>query len=85
MSSCTINRALFNKAIITVASRGRYLSTALYFPLTTAMYFYNINGKTSLSQERFLLRRADKCMQVQSHKGTIGIGRHDIIKAAFDR
>lgn len=59
-------------------------STAL-LPLTTVMYFYNINGKTNLSQKRFLLRRADKCMHVQSHKETTGIGRHDIIKTAFDR
>lgn len=37
MSRCTINRALFNKAVITVEGRGRYFIKVLYF--TLQVYF----------------------------------------------
>lgn len=56
MSSCTINRALFNKAIITAENRVRHNIEALYFTFQVWYILYNINA--GLNQKSFFAEKS---------------------------
>lgn len=58
MSSCTINRALLDKAIITAESRVKHSIKALYFTLQLLYILYTINTETNLNEKCFPLRKA---------------------------
>lgn len=53
----TINRSLFNKAIITADSRRRHFIKALYFTLQVWHILHKINA--DWDQNGFLLRRVN--------------------------
>lgn len=71
MSSCTINRALFNTAVITAASRVRRFTKALYFALPVWYILYTIN--TELNQKCFLLRRVYTYPSIQKGNSKMNI------------
>lgn len=71
MSSCTVNRALFNKAIITAENRVRHNTEALYFTLQVWYTLYNINAE--LNQKSFFAGRVYTYTSIQKGSNKINI------------